>query len=372
MLNENEVLETPKAPIVAFSRSLEIENSNNISSLKKFAEFFVRFCFSRFGLVFLVLIYLTMGGILFSVIESRYEPRQQEKVQRKHSIGMENIRRIVDDEFNWILNNSFELRYGLWRGISSRLDEKTDNGWRVNVHAQRFDELIDKEMQRMKNEQEKLLDKEDFSHRTNFQGRWSFSTAALFSATIITTVGYGNITPRSIWGKLVTCLYAAIGIPIMIMYINNTADLLAFIFVKNYSYAENIFQRRVHRSTRLALQSDLRLISNVPIAVVVALLFLYLFAGAFLFSHWEGWSYVDGAYFSFITFSTIGLGDLVPGKGILSENKNGKTILCIIYLLFGLVLTAMCFKLMQDDLFALKRRIYERLGLDKFEPNNIY
>lgn len=102
----------------------------------------------------------------------------------------------------------------------------------------------------------------------------------------------------------------------------------------------------------------------------MTVLILYLLAGALLFSHWEGWSYIDGAYFSFITFTTIGLGDLVPGKGTLTENKNGKTILCAIYLLFGLILTAMCFKLIQEDFFAIKERVIDRLALTRTKKKN--
>ena len=97
---------------------------------------------------------------------------------------------------------------------------------------------------------------------------------------------------------------------------------------------------------------------------------MYLVGGAALFSHWEGWSYLDGAYFSFITFTTIGLGDLVPGKGTLTEHKNGKSILCALYLLYGLVITTMCFKLMHDDLFALKRRLFARLGFDGYHRSD--
>jgi hypothetical protein len=105
-------------------------------------------------------------------------------------------------------------------------------------------------------------------------------------------------------------------------------------------------------------------VQHVPVAATVGVLSLYIVAGAVLFSYWEGWTYVDGAYFSFITFTTIGLGDLVPGKGTLTDNKNGKSILCALYLLFGLILTAMCFKLMQDDLYAVKERLFARLGLE--------
>ena len=111
---------------------------------------------------------------------------------------------------------------------------------------------------------------------------------------------------------------------------------------------------------------------RVPIWIAFSVLVLYLIAGALLFSHWEGWSYVDGAYFSFITFTTIGLGDLVPGKGTLTENKNGKSVLCALYLLFGLALTAMCFKLMQDDIFEFRQRIHSKLGFSMYRNQYVY
>ena len=33
-----------------------------------------------------------------------------------------------------------------------------------------------------------------------------------------------------------------------------------------------------------------------------------------MFGYFEGWSPIEGAYFSFITLSTIGFGDFVPGS----------------------------------------------------------
>ncbi|CAF1056791.1 unnamed protein product [Rotaria magnacalcarata] len=162
------------------------------------------------------------------------------------------------------------------------------------------------------------------------------------------------------------------GIPLMIMYLVNTGDLLAFLFVKYYSIIRHFVSRIIRQqSQRLGLQTKLpfeithQIVQRqVAIKAILSVLVLYIVAGAVLFSNWEGWSYIDAAYFSFITFSTIGLGDLVPGKGTLTDNENGKSILCALYLLYGLVLTAMCFKLVQDDLFSIKRRILTRLGFD--------
>lgn len=47
-------------------------------------------------------------------------------------------------------------------------------------------------------------------------------------------------------------------------------------------------------------------IKPVPIWLCVFLVVSYIIAGAFLFSKWEGWTFLDSAYFCFITLTTIG------------------------------------------------------------------
>jgi hypothetical protein len=72
--------------------------------------------------------------------------------------------------------------------------------------------------------------------------------------------------------------------------------------------------------------------------------------GATIFSAWENWSFLEGAYFSFITLTTIGFGDFVPGDAVLndeSEQGQAKLILACIYLLMGLAILAMSINLVQ-------------------------
>lgn len=47
-------------------------------------------------------------------------------------------------------------------------------------------------------------------------------------------------------------------------------------------------------------------IRPVPIWLCVFLVISYILAGAFLFTLWEKWEFLDSAYFCFITLTTIG------------------------------------------------------------------
>ncbi len=59
------------------------------------------------------------------------------------------------------------------------------------------------------------------------------------------------------------------------------------------------------------------------------LVIVFLLIGTVFFAHIEGWRYVDAFYFSAITLSTVGYGDLAPKTDL------GK-IFTVFYLLLGI------------------------------------
>lgn len=242
-----------------------------------FCRVFIQFLFSQLGLFVLVFVYIIVGGFLFYAIESNYELRKNEQIKIKHLDGIHNIRHIAMEEFNWMLNASFELRYALWRGMLSRLDAYDDALWRIQVHSERFDRLIDDELARMQADEEKLSDKQDALSDASYNQKWTFSTAMLYSATVITTVGYGNITPKSMLGKLITCLYAMVGIPIMIMYLTHTSDLLVFLFVKYYSIVYNLIHRITRRYQQWRKRQQSKLGSEVSDTNFFKIRFVFLY-----------------------------------------------------------------------------------------------
>ena len=76
-----------------------------------------------------------------------------------------------------------------------------------------------------------------------------------------------------------------------------------------------------------------------------------------------GWDWLQSAYFCFITLSTIGFGDVVPGTDFDNPQASAQLILGAIYVLFGMAILSMCFALMQDEIIAKCRWVGQKLGI---------
>ncbi len=106
---------------------------------------------------------------------------------------------------------------------------------------------------------------------------------------------------------------------------------------------------------------------TVPISICLIIIAAYIFAGAVLFTAWEKWDYLTGSYFCFITLSTIGFGDIVPGTNMDEWASHTKLVSCSLWLAFGLSLLAMCFNLMQEEVKEKSKRLGKKLGILKKE-----
>ena len=81
---------------------------------------------------------------------------------------------------------------------------------------------------------------------------------------------------------------------------------------------------------------------QIPVLGVLLFAFGYICAVAAMLKQWESeWSYYDAFYFSFITLTTIGFGDLVP--------QHQKNLLAMtFFILLGMAIMSMCIALAQD------------------------
>ncbi len=99
---------------------------------------------------------------------------------------------------------------------------------------------------------------------------------------------------------------------------------------------------------------------------MLAFVFGYIVLGAIIFSEWEEWSFLEGAYFSFITLTTIGFGDFVPGDKVLnvsSKQGQAKLIIACVYVLMGLAVVAMSINLVQEEIIGKARQLAKDMGI---------
>uniref|UniRef100_A0A8C8SB65 Potassium channel subfamily K member n=1 Tax=Pelusios castaneus TaxID=367368 RepID=A0A8C8SB65_9SAUR len=157
---------------------------------------------------------------------------------------------------------------------------------------------------------------------------WDFSSALFFAASVLTTTGYGHTVPLSDGGKIFCIVYTLLGLP---------ASLLL---------------------ATCLLQQLLRLLSHRPVqylhahwgipaghaalghatALGLSVLGLFILLPALCFWALEsGWTFLESVYFCFISLSTIGLGDYVPGRGSSPSLRQLYKISITCYLLLGLL-----------------------------------
>ncbi|KAK3587206.1 hypothetical protein CHS0354_030393 [Potamilus streckersoni] len=341
------------------------------------------FLLSNIGSISMVVCYSIMGGFLFQAIERPYEIRTRTFVSDIRKGYIQRLWRANMDYNIFHRENWTNEADAILRTFQTEIFAVVrDKGW----------DGID----------ESAMEKE----------KWSFTGSLLFSVSIITTIGYGYITPKTDEGRVVTMLYAVIGIPLMLLCVTNIGSILATCVRALYgrtlciSCRQNVvlfFKRKfghtnesINRMELIAKYNRNEVVTNahsvstrtecaavmhelnttehhhrteevrVPIVVSLILMIWYVIFGAIMFSIWEkDWDMLIGAYFCFTTLSTIGFGDFVPGHQNEDWNDHAKQVSCALYVLLGMSLVAMCFELIQNECRMFAKRLGQFVGLIK-------
>lgn len=121
----------------------------------------------------------------------------------------------------------------------------------------------------------------------------------------LTPTGYGYTTPLTDGGKAFSIAFALLGVPATMLLLTASAQRLSLLLTHApLSWVSQRWGCAPRKAARWHLA--------ILLGVMVTLCFL---VPAAVFAHLEeAWSFLDAFYFCFISLSTIGLGDYVPGE----------------------------------------------------------
>ncbi|KAM9467109.1 potassium channel subfamily K member 17-like [Clarias gariepinus] len=130
-------------------------------------------------------------------------------------------------------------------------------------------------------------------------GFWKFTSSAVFAAAVVTTIGYGNIVPTTIQGRVFCVIFAIFGIPLNMVVLNQVGKYMLAI---ERNFCTMIAKKTSHQKFVLV---------SLHFASFIGSGILYLVVPMVFFQQYEDWSLTEGMYYCFITLSTVGFGDFV-------------------------------------------------------------
>jgi len=322
----------------ATSQSPSIEQTkDNAENVKNCCRVFVELMFTQVGVGCLLISYTILGALAFQYLET---------LEPVDLISQVNLTRndVVIDLWN-VTDTYNTLNPKLWQFKTTFILEQYQ------------EDLIFKI-------------KEGYDSRT-VEEKWTFPSALMFTLSVITMIGYGNLVPSTKWGKIVTMLYAVCGIPVYFIYFMNMGKVLANIFKWLYRkvYYCAVYRKRL--SQYEVMENDLEELNSmkreeevlIPSTACIWVMLFYITLGTVMFAEWEQWDYLDSCYFCVTSLLKIGLGDFVPGthadKNL--EVNQMKLYVSFLYLLLGLGVVSMNYYLLKEEVMVRMSQIRKKL-----------
>jgi potassium channel subfamily K protein 1 len=145
---------------------------------------------------------------------------------------------------------------------------------------------------------------------------WSFGQSVFYAGTVLTTIGYGNVSPLTKLGKIFCMLFAIVGIPVTLLLLYAIIERL----MKLTGYLLASFTQQMLRVTSCMQRSHIHVLFALLSALFVLIVFFLIPAA--IYSHIEHWSYLNAFYYCFISLTTVGLGDYVPGDSDIQDHRH--------------------------------------------------
>ncbi|CAO4382785.1 unnamed protein product [Caenorhabditis nigoni] len=280
----------------SMQKSLEVEpmipeERHFDKSFYWFAMHRKKFGFRYIALLFLALAYTLFGATVFYLIEGSHE-------QSILRVREQNLDKLLDE-------------------LAKVLSEAVNDPEQSSEHQRMKDFIKESYISLQKHEEQyKWSTYYRLEHPDNL--KWTFSSAFFFSMNVYTTTGYGSISAQTMSGQLFTMIYAFCFVPVTLVILRDLGQMFLVNFTKLYAHALT-FVRNLRGKKEIDEDEMIQLPIKYCMAILIAYLiicttFVYLY-DAIMGPEWDtGLSYFTAFYFSFISLTTIGLGDVMPNN----------------------------------------------------------
>ncbi|XP_023650868.1 potassium channel subfamily K member 4-like [Paramormyrops kingsleyae] len=192
-----------------------------------------------------------------------------------------------------------------------------------------------------------------------YSSQWDLASAFFFSGTIITTIGYGNISPKTEWGQLFCICYALVGIPMFGFLLAGVGQYLGNGLRKAVAKIEKLFLKwRVSPTIVRVISAALSILLGCLLFIAVPIL---------VFKEVEKWTLLEAAYFVVITLTTVGFGDYVAGDGGEAGSDHWYKPLVWFWILLGLAYFASILTMIGNWLRVLSKKT--RAEMEEFRAH---
>lgn len=124
-------------------------------------------------------------------------------------------------------------------------------------------------------------------------------------------LGYGHTVPLSDEGKAFCIIYSVVGIPLTLFFLSAVVQRIMVV----------VTRRPLAHFPRRWAMSKAKFAAGHAVALVVVVTLVVLIVPACIFFTVEhDWNFLESLYFCFISLTTIGLGDYVPGETVGTED----------------------------------------------------
>ncbi|CAL8316952.1 unnamed protein product [Merluccius merluccius] len=189
---------------------------------------------------------------------------------------------------------------------------------------------------------------------SNQTSLWDLSSSFFFAGTVITTIGFGNISPHTQGGRIFCIIYALLGIPLFGFLLAGVGEQLGTIFGKGIAKVEKMIVKWNVSQTKI------RVISTVLFILFGCVIFVAL--PAVIFKHIEGWSALESIYFVVITLTTIGFGDFVAAGLESPKYLDYYKPVVWFWILVGLAYFAAVLSMIGDWFRVISKKTKEEVG----------